>query len=323
MANKARPTSKSTARSRTPHPTAASVVQQPSQRASSSSARARLAAERARRERRRRRLFLVAIPVAVVLVAVGALVAVRLAGGSTATSAPSAGPATDAVIRAVTSVPAAVLDQVGAGSVTTLPTPVTAPALVDTGKPKVLYVGAEYCPYCAAERWAMVVALSRFGTFTGLGQTASSAQDIYPSTPTLTFHGSSYTSATIAFTGVETESNQVANGDYAPLDTLSAADQQTFSTYNKPPYVATSGSIPFVDIGGKYLISGASYSPQLLQGKTHQQVATALADPTSDIAKAADGTANVITAAICASTSNNPAAVCGSAGVRAGAKRLR
>ena len=38
------------------------------------------------------------------------------------------------------------------------------PALTSGGKPEILYVGAEYCPYCAAERWAMVVALSRFGT---------------------------------------------------------------------------------------------------------------------------------------------------------------
>ena len=59
-----------------------------------------------------------------------------------------------------------------------------------------------------------------------------------------------------------------------------------------------------------------------MQGKTHQQVATALADPSSDIAKAVDGTANVITAAICKSTTGSPAAVCGSAGVQAAAKQL-
>ena len=40
--------------------------------------------------------------------------------------------------------------------------------LTADGKPLVLYVGAEYCPYCAAERCAMVQALSRFGTFSNL-----------------------------------------------------------------------------------------------------------------------------------------------------------
>ncbi len=36
------------------------------------------------------------------------------------------------------------------------------------GKPEVLFVGAEFCPFCAAERWPLIVALSRFGRFTAL-----------------------------------------------------------------------------------------------------------------------------------------------------------
>lgn len=169
----------------------------------------------------------------------------------------------------------------------------------------------------------MVVALARFGTFTGLGQSASAAADVYPSTPTLSFHGSSFTSSTVAFTGVETESNEVVGNGYAPLDALSPEDQQTEQTYNRPPFVNPGGSIPFVDIGGRYLISGSSFSPALLSGKTHEQVATALSDPTSPIAVAVDGTANLITAAICATTANAPADVCGSAGVKAAAASLK
>lgn len=293
------------------------------QTAGGGSARVRLAAERARQQQRRRRLLVVAVPVAVVLVAVVSLVVVRLTTGSSTSAAAPAGPVDDAVGTVVTSVPAAVLDQVGAGQGTTPPVPVQAPALTSGGKPKVLYVGAEYCPYCAAERWAMVVAASRFGTFSGLGQTASAAADVYPSTPTLTFQGAGFTSSTITFTGVETEGNQVVGNGYAPLDTLSEEDQQTFSTYNQPPYVSSAGSIPFVDIGGKYLISGASYSPALLKGKTHAQIATALSDPTSPIAQAVDGTANQITAAICATTANAPTDVCRSPGVTAAAAGLR
>jgi hypothetical protein len=292
----------------------------------SRSARAQLALERARQEKRRRQLFWVALPVVVVLVTVATLIAVRFAGGGSATSGAStpANASEEAVIRAVTSVPAAALDTVGAGSAgITPPHSISAPALTAEGKPKVLYVGAEYCPYCAAERWAMVVALSRFGTFSGLGLTTSSATDVYPSTPTLTFHGATFTSDTISFTGVETESNQPAEGGYAQLDSLSPADQQTFSTYNQPPYASSSGSIPFVDIGGKYLISGASYDPNVLQGKTHQEIATAIADPTTDIAQAVNGTANLITAAICRSTANAPASVCTASGVQAAAKQLQ
>src|SRR5438874_585634 len=60
--------------------------------------------------------------------------------------------------------------------------------LTKDGKPEVLYIGDEYCPYCAAERWAMAVALSKFGTFTGLRGIRSSSSDAFPSTPTLTFY---------------------------------------------------------------------------------------------------------------------------------------
>ncbi len=259
--------------------------------------------------------MLVIIPLAVVLVAVAALVVVRLTGLGSSTSPTASGVTDSGVIAGVTSVPATVLDQVGTGTMKTPPKAGGGAALTADGKPKILYVGAEYCPYCAAERWPMVVALSRFGTFTGLGQTASSSTDVYPSTPTLTFHGSSYTSKTIAFTGVEAESNERSGSGYATLDTPTAEDEQTFSTLS-------GGSYPFVDIAGTYLISGASYDPQVLAGKTHAQVAAALSDPSSDIAKAVDGTANAITAAICASTDNKPSNVCTSAGVLAAAKTL-
>lgn len=293
----------------------------PAPSAAQSSARARLVAEQKKQEQRRKRLILVAVPVAVVLIAVIALVAVKLVGSSGQSAAPA--PASNTVIPKVTSVPESVLDQIGAGTATTPPKAIQAPALTENGKPKVLYIGAEYCPYCAAERWAMVVALSRFGTFSNLGLTHSAADDVYPSTPTLSFHGSSFTSDYIVFTGVETQGNEKVNGEYPTLDTPTAEDEQTFETYDSPPYTDSAGSIPFVDIGGKYLINGASYDPQVLQGKTHQQVADALSDPNSDIAKAVNGSANLITAAICASTADAPKNVCTSAGVTEAAKKLQ
>jgi hypothetical protein len=280
--------------------------------------RAEAAQARIAASQRRRRLTVVFSAIGTVLVVIVALIVVKVTtNGSSAKSGQVATAASQSVINAVTSVPPTVLDSVGVGTASAVPKAITAPALTADGKPRVLYVGAEYCPYCATERWAMVVALSRFGTFTGLGQTTSSPSDVYPSTATLTFHGASFTSSTISFTGKETESNQAVNGGYAPLDTLSSADQTILNTYDAPPYVSSSdsGSIPFVDIGGKYLISGASYDPGVLKGKTHAQIAAALSDPTSAIAKGADGTANLITAAICKITSNAPAAVCTSSAV--------
>ncbi|TME45316.1 MAG: DUF929 domain-containing protein [Chloroflexi bacterium] len=95
------------------------------------------------------------------------------------------------VISHATKVSPAVLDAVGTGGA---PSPLTrvsgAPLTGSNGKAELLFLGAEWCPYCAAERWAMVVALSHFGTFAGLRLTTSSSTDVYPDTHTLSFYGS-------------------------------------------------------------------------------------------------------------------------------------
>ena len=85
------------------------------------------------------------------------------------------------------------------------------------GKPEITYVGAEYCPYSAAERWALAVALSRFGTFSHLSGTHSSSTDVYPNTQTLSFYGSSYSSPYVDFQAVEEATNQQVGGDVPGL----------------------------------------------------------------------------------------------------------
>ena len=278
------------------------------------------------REAQRRRVLLATGAIAVVIVIVVGLVLVKVMGkDDDTTTAASPKAATSAlpaaVLKDVTTVPASVSDTVGAAGVTSVPQSIDAPALTENGKPKVLYIGAEYCPFCAAERWPMVVALSRFGTWTGLAGTESGAKDVFPNTQTLSFHGAKFTSDYLTFAGFETQTNKEVDGQYTPLDTLPDADQKIFDTYNKPPYVDSAGGIPFANIGGKYVTSGASFSPELLEGKSRAEIATTLSDPSSDIAKAVVANANVLTAAICEATGNKPA-VCTSAGVQAGAAAL-
>jgi hypothetical protein len=291
-------------------------------------ARERAAEMRAAQARaaRQRRILLATAAIGAVIVVVGGLVLFSLVnngdGKGTTTATPKSSTLPASVLADVTSVPTANSDKVGAAGVTSVPASIKAPALTANGKPRVLYVGAEYCPYCAAERWPVVVALSRFGTWSGLGATTSSAQDVFPSTPTLSFHGAKFTSDVVAFSGYETQTNKAVGGKYPPLDTLPAEDQKIFDTYNKPPYVASAGGIPFINIAGKYVVSGASFDPGLLAGKTRAQIAAALADPTSAIGKAVLANANVLTAAICQATGNQPTTVCTSAGVKAGAVAL-
>lgn len=268
-------------------------------------------------EAKRRRLTMALWAVGLVVVVILFIILAKgISGGGTASSLGSgSSPAPTSLVAKVTSLEPSIFTTVGQGSASVLPKPLaSAPALAQDGKPRIVYIGAEYCPYCATERWPIVIALSRFGSFTNLGVTHSSGSDVYPNTQTFAFHGATYASQYLAFTGVETESNVIQGTTYAPLDTPTAEEQQLINTYDTAPYVASSsaGSIPFIDLGGKYLISGSTYSPTVLQGKSADQIASALSDTKSDISQGAVGAANTITAALCLLTNNQPGDVCSS-----------
>lgn len=74
-----------------------------------------------------------------------------------------------------------------------------------------------------------------------------------------------------------------------------------------------SGSpIPFIYLGGKYVQVGNldDYGPTVLAGKTWSEIAAALTQPNSTIAKGILGSANYMTAGICKLTDNQPASAC-------------
>ena len=278
----------------------------------------------AKRAEARRRAFIAGGSVLAVIVVVAVLLVIKLnnksatqAGGTTAATAAS-------VAQSIASVPASTLDKVAAGPAYPAPNAVYPHAiqtvnppgalLTSGGKPEVVYVGAEYCPYCAAERWALTLALSRFGTFSGLNLIHSSSTDVYPNTPTLTYLKASYTSKYLVFSSTEAQTVT-----HAPLQPLTALDKTLMAKYDAPPYVPSgyNGSFPFVDFGNRYVIDGASYDPGLLAKLSWQQIATDLADPSSKVGIAVDAAANHITAALCKLTNNQPGNVCTSAGVSA------
>ncbi|MHB8588819.1 MAG: DUF929 family protein [Candidatus Dormibacteraceae bacterium] len=225
---------------------------------------------------------------------------------------PLAVDATQQVIASITGLPASELDAVGTGSAKNLIKRVSGPPLTGpNGHLEVFYMGAEYCPYCAAERWPMIIALSRFGALSGLKTTSSSSTDVYPNTPTFTFHGATYTSQYVDFVSVET-----TDRDRNPLESPTPAQQALVSQYDR------SGSIPFVDFGNRYAFSGAMYLPDVLGGMSWQAVAASLAQSSSPQAKAILGSANLITAAVCRLTADQPAAVCSSSSIQAIEKTL-
>ena len=287
------------------------------------SRREKIAAQRAaaRRAEQRRRILIASGSVVAVLAIVVAFIVIKLNSkprrGTTRANGPT-GAALASVVSNVTSVPASTLDKVGdgSGSVTAKPTTISGTALTANGKPEMLYMGAEYCPYCAAERWAMIVALSRFGTFSGLATVHSAAAngagnaEPYPNTPTWTFvQRQVHQQVPDVHPGRDADQHpgQVDRHLHHPADAhqgpAGAAHQVRLA-----PYAA--GAIPFVDFGNKYVISGASYNPGVLAGLSWATIAADLSNPNSPVAQAVDGTANYITAAICQLTGNQPASAC-------------
>ncbi len=242
-----------------------------------------------------------------------ALVVAILTSGESAAPATTVAPSdAAAAVAAVTSVDAATLDAVGAGADGAAATAVSGTPLAIDGKPEVLYLGAEFCPFCAAQRWPLIIALSRFGTFDGLTVSRSSSTDVYPDTPTFTFFGSTYRSDVLAFTAVETATNEPdGKGGYTPLQTPTAAQIAVVQELNPE------GGIPFIDFAGQFAISGASFDPSVMAGLSANDVAAALTDPQSAVARGVLGRANMITATLCELTGNQPADVCSSAAVRA------
>ncbi|HEX7993126.1 MAG TPA: DUF929 family protein [Streptosporangiaceae bacterium] len=275
-------------------------------------ARERIAAQQAaaRKSEQRRRLLIVGGSVGLVIVIVVAFIAFKNLSKS--------GPAKShnlptAVAKNITSVPASTLSKVGTGALPAsgLPVkPITDTALTSANKPEMLYIGAEFCPYCAAMRWSMAVALSKFGTFGPFTGIHSSSTDVYPSTPSLTFHNQQYSSPYLTFTPVE---HQTVNSK--PLQPVSKAQQALWSKYD----TNSQGQVgyPFIDFGNKTIITGPLFSPQVLHGLTWAQVASKLHNPNDPVAQNVNAAANYITAAICKMTGGKPGSVCTAPQVKA------
>ncbi len=279
------------------------------------------------------------VAIGLVVVVVAALVIIKVATGSSTAGPAPFQPTSATVVSEVTGVPASVFNAVGVKSPAV---PISAPISLKgqpalnattgaTTLPEVFYLGAEYCPFCAAERWPTIVALSRFGTFSGLGDMISSTKpgEAYPGTPTFTFVKAHYKSKYLAFKSVEQYTNVWDNATnfYSTLQNPSKTELAIFKKYDTTTYVPgmtaqQDYSIPFVSIGNKYLISGASFTPQLLAGVSRDTIAAGLTDPTNPVTAAIIATANLETATYCVLTKDQPSTVCASPGVLAARKAL-
>ncbi len=255
-----------------------------------------------------------AIGVVVVLIAV--IVIVKATSSSPTKQSTAFVPASPTVVHEVTNIPASVFDAVG---VTAPAVPVSQPSAPKASqkvlewpdangvlRPTVYYEGAEFCPYCAAERWRLIIALSRFGTFSDLGNAESSSTDRFPNTQTFTFLKAKYVSSYVNFSSIEQ-----TDVNHNPLQTPNAKQSALFAEWDQ------NGSIPFISYGNQFFRIGSSYTPDALKGLSREQIAGNLNDSTNLLTQGIVSSANYATASICQATGNKPGNVCNSPGVKA------
>jgi hypothetical protein len=263
----------------------------------------------AARRSRNRMMGIASIVLVVVIIAV--FIIVKVGGGgspSASTTSPPAGtPIAASITNALTSVPLSTLASASTSGLDTSPQAISDAKLAVDGKPELLYVGAEFCPYCAAERWALYVALSKLGTFSPQpGRIHSAVRD--GDIPTLTFYKTAYSSPYLTFTSVETTTNEPNGDSYVALQTPTAAESKLWESH-------TGGSVPFVDLGGKEELTSSQYDPAVLEGPTFNQIASDVGKNSTTIGADIDASAKVLLQTICASmTGHKPEAVCSAVG---------
>jgi hypothetical protein len=159
------------------------------------------------------------------------------------------------------------------------------------GKLLVFFMGAEYDPFSAAERWAVVRALQKFGQWNGLKQTMSAARDEpFLNLPTYDFTEATYTSAHIEFVARE-----LKDREFKPLQKLLKTEEKFVRKFNPEK------EIPYLLVGGRFMQIGAGFTPKIFIGHTFRQTETELKKIESDIRKTIDAEGNIIAALLCVS----------------------
>jgi hypothetical protein len=181
-----------------------------------------------------------------------------------------------------------------------------------SGKSLVYFMGSGFCPFCAAERWAIVKALERFGKWEGLIEDKSASRDEkYLNVPTFNLARAKYTSETVEFAGKE-----IADRNFEPLQELDDKDYEILDMYNPDQM------IPFLLVDGQYMQLGAGYSPELIQNMSHDKVKAELDNPHSSIGRAINAEINNIVALVCKATGVKGAA-CSSESIKSLTAKLQ
>ena len=219
---------------------------------------------------------------------------------------------TGVIVGEATSVPAAALAAAAENALGSrqigLVGPMTTsgqPPLSAGGKPEVFFAGAEGCPFCGVERWGMIVALAQFGSFSNL-HLMQSVPTEPPADRTFTFFGSSYQSPYISFVPVEVLSNVRHGFGFEHLQPLTPSERALLGQFDPP------AQTPFIDVAGRFINIDSTVQPTLIAGRSWNQIAGSLTNPSAIPAQAVGGEAEVLTAELCEATGGKPQSVCSS-----------
>jgi hypothetical protein len=174
-------------------------------------------------------------------------------------------------------------------------------------RPQVLMVGALGCDNCAAERWALVKALGRFGTWSDLKETTTAS-----GIPTFDL-----TNASLSSWYVAVDHTDLVTVNHQSLGTLNDRERTLMDRYDR------AGRIPLV-IVGRYALTGRGVSPDGLMGHTFRTIQSSLvANASVGYARSINTEANLITAMLCSQDGGKPHVFCSSSAIRTITRRLR
>ncbi len=179
------------------------------------------------------------------------------------------------------------------------------------GVPMLFFYGSIACPYCSASSWAMATALRAFPSSTlggwAYGHSDNNPDDI-PDTPEIILANAYESSPYVGLHVDESTNDAVISAPSTP----SCTDSSYVSTYD------STGSIPFVVIGGQYIHVGTLVDPTALRTTPGDASSSPLnATQVQDEINAQNGTAweyispevYVIEALICHLNGNQPTSI--------------
>ena len=163
------------------------------------------------------------------------------------------------------------------------------------------------------------MALSKFGTFKTLSGTTSSDAAVHPGGPTFSFYGATYTSRYLSFVTDEENPSAVhqSASSFGSVQTLTEQEHNIITSWDVAPYTAQSGSIPFVDIGGEFVLTGVQYEAGAISQMSFRTATGVMTSGKSAVSHHVDAAAGYLLGDICAVTRQQPSYVCRAGPVQA------